>query len=199
MPERPRRPVRRPDLVELIAAGDAIEPFRRTEIATATAVAVISQGRAAGGESLVDLAEKVGLDTLADLWRGEPPASLPGALWALYLLRRWCRGNGPEVSRLYRAGLPLAPVDEVVAGAPDSPDPQAMVELADAVLTGAYDGDFAVALERAAAFFRIIAAGRVDLAGQNAERGRELTLADRNREVAEGLAAAAGNWRRNPI
>ena len=107
--DRPHRPIRRADLSGL--AGRV----RR--------VGAVRAGRAGGGhrgggdhprpvgpsESMVDLADRVGLDTLAELWRMEQPSSLPGALWALYLLRRWCQSNGEEVTRLWRAGRPYAP------------------------------------------------------------------------------------------
>jgi hypothetical protein len=61
-----------------------------------------------------------------------------------------------------------------------------MSRLADSILASAYGGDFAVALDRAAAFFRVVAAGR---------RERPLAvgdeLAERNDRVARNLAAAA--------
>lgn len=198
--DRPHRPIRRADLSDLADADSALDPFARAELAAATAAAVIAHGRSADSASMVDLADRVGLDTLADLWRMEQPSSLPGALWALYLLRRWCQNNGADVTRLWRAGRPYAPADEVVAGVADAADPAAIEELADAVLRGAYAGDFAVALERAAAFFRVIAAGRRELAidgGADSERDRQ--LADRNDEVADGLTLAADAWRRSPL
>lgn len=200
MPEadRPRRPIRRPDLAGL-AGSVEFEPFARAELAAATAAAVITHGRSGGSKSLVDLADRVGLDTLAELWRQEQPSSLPGALWALYLLRRWCQSNGDEVTRLWRAGRPYAPADEVVAGVSEDADPAAIEELADAVLRGVYLGDFDVALERAAAFFRVIAAGRRESAAEDADGERELQLADRNDEVADGLTVAALSWRKNPL
>jgi hypothetical protein len=139
------------------------------------------------------------LDTLAELWRQEQPSSLPGALWALYLLRRWCQGNGAEVTRLWRAGRPYAPADEVVAGVSEDADPAAIEALADSVLRGAYLGDFDVALERAAAFFRVIAAGRRETAEPGPEGDRERRLATRNVEVADGLTLAALSWRKNPL
>ncbi len=114
---------------------------------------------------MVDLAETVGLDTLSELWRDAPADSLPGALWALYLLRTWTERQGDALARMYRAGRAYAPVDEVVAGVADDADPAAVRALAEAVLTGAYQGDFDVALERAASFFRVIATGRRELAG----------------------------------
>ncbi len=148
---------------------------------------------------MVDLADRVGLDTLAELWRMEQPSSLPGALWALYLLRRWCQSNGDDVTRLWRAGRPYAPADEVVAGVADDADPAAIEELADAVLRGAYHGDFAVALERAAAFFRVIATGRREGASVGSDGARDRQLAERNDEVADGLTVAAAAWRSNPL
>jgi hypothetical protein len=201
--DRPHRPLRRADLSDLAGAGLELEPFARSELAAATAAAVITHGRSSESASMVDLADRVGLDTLAELWRMEQPSSLPGALWALYLLRRWCQSNGSEVTRLWRAGRPYAPADEVVAGVADDADPAAIEALADAVLRGAYHGDFAVALERAAAFFRVIATGRRELAQSAADAEpdgrRELQLADRNDEVADGLAVAAAGWRQHPL
>jgi hypothetical protein len=195
--DRPHRPIRLPDLAA-VAGSVEMEPFARAELAAATAAAVITHGRA-GSESLVDLADRVGLDTLAELWRHEQPSSLPGALWALYLLRRWCQSNGDEVTRLWRAGRPYAPADEVVAGVSDDADPAAIEALADAVLHGAYLGEFDVALERAAAFFRVIAIGRRETAAADAEGDRDRRLADRNDEVADGLTVAAMGWRSNPL
>jgi hypothetical protein len=53
---------------------------------------------------------------------GRAPDSLPGALWALYLLRTWTERQGEAVARMYRAGRAYAPVDEVVAGVADEAD-----------------------------------------------------------------------------
>jgi hypothetical protein len=196
---RPHRPVRRADLSALAGAAGELQPFARAELAAATAAAVITHGRSSTSPSMVDLADRVGLDTLAELWRTEEPSSLPGALWAMYLLRRWCQTNGDELTRLWRAGGPYAPADEVVAGVNDIADPAAMQQLADAVLRGAYHGDFDVALERAAAFFRVIASGRRQMAGTDEAGDRDRELADRNDEVADGLALAAMRWRENPL
>jgi hypothetical protein len=150
----------------------------------------------------------VGLDTLAALWRGSPAVSLPGALWTLYLLRQWCRTNSEEVTRLWRAGEAYAPADAVVAGVGLDADADAVRVLPDAVLTGAYRGDFAVALERAAAFFRVVAAGRREQAqtsdsdasagsasSTDAARPGATTMAERNDKAAHDLAAAAAAWR----
>ena len=77
----------------------------------------------------------------------------------------------------------------------DDGDPVAVSTLADAVLAGAYTGDFAVALERAAAFFRVIATGRRQLARDGAGGCADRARADRNERAADGLAVAARRWR----
>ena len=210
---RPHRPAVRADLTDLIdAAGGAVAPSR-AEIASATAAALVGAGRAAGEDALVSddmligLADRVGLDTLAELWRDADPVSLPGALWALYLLRQWCHSHGDEVTRLWRAGEALAPADAVVAGVGDYADVEAVQRVADAVLTGAYRGDFAVALERAAAVFRVIAAGRRDVDEPAGARDPQLgsqqaaatELAQRNEAVAERLTRAAALWREGKL
>jgi len=189
----------RADLAPLVGADPDSDPWVRTQLATDTALAVITQGRSPGAPELVDLADRVGLETLAELWRGEPPSSLPGALWALYLLRRWAQSSAEEVTRLWRAGRPYAPAAEVVAGVADRLDPGAVAELTDAILNGAYRGEFDVALERAAAFFRVVAAGRRETARPGADGDRERQLAQRNDETADGLSEAAAAWRKNPL
>ena len=74
-----------------------------------------------------------------------------------------------------------------------------MVALADAVLAGAFTGDFAVALERAAAFCRVVSTGWALLADD--EHGRRGRAELRTRRAADllrtgqQLEVAAGRWR----
>jgi len=66
------------------------------------------------------------------------------------------------------------------------------------VLTSAFDGDFAIALERAAAFCRVVAAGRAYLADDctdEDEAVRQTRLADGNLRMAQELEHAAALWR----
>ncbi len=214
-PRRAHRPVSMPDPGSLLDEALDRAGQTRSELASSTAAAVLGAaglsapgagagprpGGAVDPARLLDLGEAVGLDTLAQLWRDSDPDSLPGALWALYLLRAWCRSNGEQVARLWRAGRALAPADEVVAGVSDDADPAALEALADAVLSGAYGGDFAIGLERAAAFFRVVAAGRRAVAPDGATSlitgapDQQLVLAERNDRAADGLARAAALWR----
>jgi hypothetical protein len=197
-PAHPTRPVLAAD-VERLATGSAEgDPYARLELAHATAAAVVGAGRTEDESAtgrMIALADTVGLDTLAELWRDAEPDSLPGALWSLYLLRTWCMRHSDEVARLYRAGRGGAPVDEVVAGVGAEADPEAVRGVADTVLRGLYDGELDVALERAAALFRIVGAGREWHAAEDASGDAERERAGRNREAAAALARAAESWR----
>lgn len=193
---RPHRPALFADLTEMIDAAGGASPSSRAEIAAATAAVLVQAGRSPGdGTRFVGLADRVGLDTLAALWRDADPISLPGALWALYLLRQWCQTAGDEVTRLWRRGEPLAPAEAAVAGVDDYADVAAVRRVADAVLTGVYQGELDVALERAAAFFRVVAAGRRSLGGSALHAPDGADLADRNDRAAAALSAAARRWR----
>ncbi len=198
VPPRPHRPAPYADLTALIDAGGGTALGSRAEIASTTAAAVVQTGRGPDTEvegRFVALADRVGLDTLAALWQDADPISLPGALWALYLLRQWCRTSSDEVRRYWRAGEPLAPADAVVAGVAEPADEDSVQAVADAVLGGLYRGDVAVALERAAAMFRVVAAGRRAVAPDDAGGDVERELAERNERVAGDLSASARRWR----
>ena len=109
---------------------------------------------------VVHLAEAEGLDTLADLWSTSPADSLAGCLWRLYLLRSWVHADPAGAAREFDAGRRVTPVHEVVAGVVDPPGPDEVRRLTDEVLRGVVQGDFADTLYRAAAFARVVAAGR---------------------------------------
>jgi hypothetical protein len=183
-------------------AGDT-DPALRASLAHETAALVLRVGRApdADTERLVALVDGVGLEELAELWRHSAPDTLPGTLWALYLLRTWLRRNGTEAAHLYRVGRAQVEVADVVAGVADPPGPEEVAALGDAVLTSVFDGDLAVALERAAAFSRVVASGRLaeaDLADDRGEdeRAAAMTrLASGNVRLADQLATAARRWR----
>jgi hypothetical protein len=192
---KPRRPTPDADLTELIEA--VASPQSRAEIASVTAALVIAAGRDGGptvGARLVSLADVVGLDTLAALWRDADPVSLPGALWTLYLLRQWCHVQADEVCRLWRVGAGYGEADALVAGVDNDADSDAVAAMTDAILHSAYRGDFAVALERAAACFRVIATGRRH-AARCEDPAAEYQRAQRNEQAARDLIRAARLWR----
>lgn len=158
---RPRRPV----LVD--PTGDwhsgGVDPALRAQVAHATAAALVTRGRASADPAvlarLLALVETEGLDVVAGLWADSPSDSLPGALWRLYVLREWVRRDPATIADRYRQGLHAAPVDDAVAGVAAPPGPADVRDAVDAVLSGVYTGDLAVALERAAAFCRVLATG----------------------------------------
>lgn len=199
----PRRPLLPGDLPDVV--GDT-DPADKIAVAHATAAAVVSMGRDGDHapettRRLVGLADDIGLDEIAELWREAGPGTLPGTLWSLYLLRSWVRRNGPEAARLFGTGRHVAEVASVVAGVADPPGPREMGDLGDAILTSAFDGDFAVALERAAAFCRVVAAGRAHVAddADDDEGTRQTRLAAGNVRMAEELTVAARLWRSDAL
>ena len=111
-------------------------------------------------ERIVHLAETEGLETLAQVWSGAPADTLAGCLWRLFLLRSWVHAAPEAVSSEYEAGQRRVDVARVVAGVADPPGPDELRRMVDDVLRGISHGDFAVTLFRAAAFARIVAAGR---------------------------------------
>jgi hypothetical protein len=195
-PWRPHRPALFADLEELLGAAPEDEQTRR-ELAATTAALVVSAGRTAGAPTtpkLVTLADDVGLETLAELWRDAEPVSLPGVLWVMYLLRQWCHLQSDDVTRLWRAGATVAAADAVVAGLAEDGDADSLRRMIDDVLHGAYQGDFAVALERSAAMFRILATGRRETAS-GPEQDLQMKFAERNDRTASDLTTAAAFWR----
>lgn len=165
MDDERRRP-RRPAMLDPQAADELpgeLDPALRSEVAHTTAAALVHQGRSTEDPQvvarLVALVETEGLDVVAALWSDSPPQTLPGALWRLYVLREWVRRDPATVADRYRQGVAAVPVHDAVAGVAQAPGPQDVRTVADAVLSGVYTGDLAVALERAGAFCRVLAAG----------------------------------------
>jgi len=159
--------------------GD-IDPAVRSELAHTTAGALVHQARAiddpAVVERLVRLVEAEGLDVVAGMWADSPPDTLPGALWRLYVIREWVRRDPATLAERYRMGVAAAPVHVVVAGVADAPGPAELRHVVDAVLSGVYAGDLAVALERGAAFCRVLATGAAFDADHVEDRDAEAAL-----------------------
>jgi hypothetical protein len=179
----------------------APDPSLRVEAAHATAEALIRHGRS-GDDALtarlVALTDEHGIDDVALLWADRPADTLPGALWRLYALRAGIRRTSFDFSRGYDAGRWRAQVHEVVAGVAEPPGTQEVVAMADSVLAGAFTGDFAVALERAAAFCRVVSTGWALLADDDpdAERAQARTRqASDLLRTGQQLEVAAERWR----
>ncbi|MCE1177731.1 MAG: hypothetical protein LWW86_01670 [Micrococcales bacterium] len=191
-PRLPRRPRHFSPAALEAHGGTSPGPAELTEAAHETAAVLVGAGRAAADPEvtarLVALVDEIGLSSVAELWSQRPARSLPGALWRLYALREWVRRAPVEASREYAAGMRFTSVDHVVAGMAEPPGPDEVRALADAILRGVFEGDLAVALERAAAFCRVVSSGRADV-GPSPEAAAQMLT------TAQDLEAAARLWR----
>ena len=198
---KPRRPAMLDDQTAERIVGD-VDPALRSQAAHTTAAVLVQRGRAGAEDPellarLVALVDTEGLDTIAELWSQSPPRTLPGALWRLYLMREWIRRDPSTIADRFALGRQRAEVAGVIAGVVEPPGPADVARLADAVLTGVYEGDLDVALDRAAAFFRVVATGSAldadwvddDVATRLTRRAGALL------RTAEELEGAAELWR----
>lgn len=190
---QPRRPSLR-DPAALEALGRPSDPIAELHAAHETAAVLVHAGRAADDPAvtarLVAIADEIGLATLADLWASRPARTLPGALWRLYLLREWVGADPQGAAREYAAGIRFTEPNHAVAGV-DPPGPDEVRRVADEILHGVFAGDFALALERAAAFCHVVASGRADVT----VGAKAVLQAGRLQTMATDLAASARLWR----
>jgi hypothetical protein len=161
----------------------AADPALVSEAADRAAQLLVRGARdsddAAIADRLVHLADTEGIEAIAEVWSGSPADSLAGCLWRLYLLRSWVYADPVGVSRQFEAGQRSAQVARVVAGVADPPGPEQLQTMVDQVLRGIAGSDFADVLLRAAAFARVVAAGRASLSDPtDAEVQRMLVLSE---------------------
>lgn len=180
------------------------DPARISEAAHLSAQAFVHRGLANQDPEvtarLISVAEDEGLEVLAELWSEAPARSLPGALWRLYAIRTATLNNSEVMANRFRAGAERAQVDRIVAGVAEPPTSEQMRRMADSILSGAFEGDFAHALERTAAYCRVVALGMAEHADAadlaNEARGSKLTQrATALVRTAEDLEASARLWR----
>jgi hypothetical protein len=200
--DRFHRPARVPHF-ESVEGGE--DPAQLLRTARETAHALVNRMRDTDDpgalERLAAFTDDSAIDAVAELWARSSPKSLAGALWRIYLLRVLVKQTPELTSSLFQRGTEVLPtIDAAVAGAMLPTGPAELQDLADQILNGLFRGDFAVALERAAAFCRVTAAGCTSLADDyealNPERATELTnRALRLSLTAEELTAEARLWR----
>jgi hypothetical protein len=182
--------------------GD-VDPAVRSEAADRSAALLVRGPRSPEETVVVDrivrLVETEGLEEIAEVWAGSAPESLAGSLWRLFLLRTWVYADPVGAARQFDAGRRHSPVLEVVAGVTSPPGPEEVRALADKVLRGIREGDYADTLFRAAAFAHLAATGRAHLADEGSpvagdlSAARLMTLADQleaagRQELGGGLA-----------
>lgn len=216
---RPTRPGQLDQAIaENIAGG--VDPEALSEIAHASAWALLSRVHESDDpvvvERVLTLVDHEGVDVIAQLWSHSEPDSLPGVLWRLYIFRTWMQKHRDNIAKLWRMGEPVATSASAIAGVDTAPSAQDIARTADSILAGAFTGDFAVALERAAAFIDIIALGmRVEVhRGQEyingltdiseakrlrTQNARLLHNAANLRVTARDLAEGAHLWRRGKL
>jgi hypothetical protein len=171
---------------------DAIEsgtdPARVREAADQAATLLVRGARAsddpATADRLLRLADAEGIETIAEVWSGAPADTLAGCLWRLFLLRSWVHGAPAQVAREFEAGRSSAQVARVVAGVADPPGPEQLKAMVDQVLRGIAGSDFADVLFRAAAFARVVAAGRAALHDAPEEEIRRILVLSEQLEEA---------------
>lgn len=184
------------------------DPARISEAAHLAARALVHSGQASNDpevtKRLVSLADDEGLEEIAEIWAASPAQSLPGALWRLYALRTATLQDPEGISIFFQAGEQKAQVALAVAGVAASPNAEEIITVSNAILSGAFDGDFDVALNRAAAFCRVIALGQATLATEreaaHPEHASKLTKkAHQLVRTAEDLEGAAKSWRKGEL
>jgi hypothetical protein len=208
MAEHIHKPTKFPNHVfEAFMGGE--DPATISRVAHETANALLERVRAHPDPGvvarLVAYTDENGVDAVAELWSRATPRSLPGALWRIYLLRMLIRQDPTGTSYLFQRGVEVATtIDPVVAGAAQPTGPDEIIVLADEILRGVFTGDFAVALDRAAAFCRVMSAGAASLADDadaaEPERASELTRrALRFTEMGAVLTGCARLWRTDSL
>lgn len=175
MPQTPRhhRPVKfSSEKFAYFVGGE--DPAALHEAAYQSARAILYRGRSNSEsqvtERLVEFTDVFGLETIAEMWSHAPAVSLPGALWRMYALRATVRTHTAQISRYYERGMNTDWTARVVSGVADPPSEQEIITTTDQILTGAYTGEFDIALERFAAFCRVVAAGE-EVTAQQTELG----------------------------
>jgi hypothetical protein len=190
----------------------AEDPAQQSRIAHDTAAAILSRVRADPDpevvERLVTYTDEHGIDAIAELWSHASAKSLPGALWRVYLVRTLIVQDPAGLSHAFQRGTEVShTIDQVVAGAAIPTGPDEVRELADRILHGIFTGDFAGALDRAAAFSRVASAGFTSLADDadaadavHPDRPGSLTTrALRLTQLADELTSCGKLWRRDAL
>ncbi|WP_072312665.1 hypothetical protein [Agrococcus sp. Marseille-P2731] len=188
--------------------GD-VDPVVRLQLASETAQALLARVRSGADpqvvERILQVAREDGIDTVAELWSHARAHSLPGTLWRVHLLHALVTQRADETAHLYQAGADaLHTAAPVVAGVPAPATPEELRSLSETILRGVFSGDFAMALERAAAFATVTAAGAVQVAhadeATNPERASDRTrLAARLTDIAADLLISARMWRADSL
>lgn len=157
-------------LADLDSISDTSDPVTRSETSHATAALLLGDSRGQRDEAatrrFVELADDIGLEVIAEMWSAAPAVSAPGALWRLYALREWILTAPSELADMFSDGQRQMTdglgLDDILAGVELPAGPDEVARAIDEILAGAFRGDVAIALLRAAAFVGMCAEGTED-------------------------------------
>lgn len=200
------RPVLQPSLDWVLSDNDASTAHR---IAHETSWALLNRVREGADPEVVArvvaVASGDGIDDIAELWANESTHTLAGVLWRMYLLRRIVETDAAAAADQFaRGSARIGTIDPIVAGALEPVSPDSIAALCDEILRGAFTGDLGDALDRSAAYARVMAAGAVELADMrdsqsDAEASELTTRALRYQTIARELDAGAARWRNGSL
>lgn len=193
-------------LIDHMAGGT--DPQALRELASSTAAALLDRVHHTQDPEIVHrvitVIDNEGIEPIAQLWADSDAQSLPGILWRLYVMRTWMQRNQKSLAVLWREGELPPTAASAITGINTSPDANDIAQTADSILAGAFTGDFAVALERAASFTAVVARSLVERAkrSENSLTNRRAailknakSLASTSREFSTG----ASLWRNGEL
>lgn len=202
------RPILQPNTAfDWVVGSDDPEASHR--IAHETSWALLNRVRQVADPAIVarviEVASGEGINDIAELWARESTHTLAGVLWRLYLLRRIVDADAEGAADLFRRGSErIGTIDPIVAGASEPVSPTSVAQLCDSILRGAFVGDLGSALDRAAAYSRVMSSGAAELADEREilapEHSTELTTrALRYATISRELDAGARRWREGTL
>ncbi|MCI9886950.1 hypothetical protein JT358_00555 [Micrococcales bacterium 31B] len=156
-----------PAFAEQVPGDPSLDPAERNAMAHSAAAALLRDASERPDpeviERIVRLVRDEGIDLIAEMWSVCAPVSLPGAMWRLFTVHTMVQSNPHLIAQSFAAGREVAPVLDVLAGVEVPPGPGEVSATIDQILRGAFTGDFAIALERAAALCLVVAFGEARL------------------------------------
>ncbi|WP_418969866.1 thymidine phosphorylase [Alloscardovia omnicolens] len=187
-------------LIDHMAGG--ADPQAVRELAHSTAEALLDRVRHTQDPEVVQrvitLVDTEGVDTIAELWAQADAESLPGILWRLYTMRTWMHNNRKSLAVLWtEAELPPTAAS-AITGVNVSPEADDIARTADSILSGAFTGDLAVALDRSSSFCHVVARALVERAKKLAPGVHRDAVVKNARHLvttAQDFAQGAKLWR----
>ncbi|MFC0265221.1 thymidine phosphorylase [Alloscardovia macacae] len=191
-------------LLDHMAGGADPEALR--ELAHSTAAALLDRVHhtqdAQVVQRVITVVDTEGIEPIAELWSSADALSLPGILWRLYTMRMWMQKNQRSLAVLWTEGELPPTAASAITGMTSPVSAEDVASTADSILSGAFSGDFAVALDRASSFCHVVARALVERAKTRpAGAHRDAIVANARHLVstAKDFSAGAALWRRGEL